>query len=57
VEKYEGKIPLGRPRRRWEDNLKMNLQEVKWRHGLDWSGSGYGKVGGFMNSVMNLLVQ
>jgi hypothetical protein len=28
VEKLEGKRPLGRPRRRWEDNIKMNLQEV-----------------------------
>ena len=28
VEKPEGKIPLGRPRRRWEDNIKMDLQEV-----------------------------
>jgi hypothetical protein len=25
VEKLEGKIPLGRPRRRWEDNIKMDL--------------------------------
>jgi len=28
VGKSEGKRPLGRPRRRWEDNIKMNLQEV-----------------------------
>ena len=28
VGKREGKRPLGRPRRRWEDNIKMNLQEV-----------------------------
>ena len=28
VGKPEGKIPLGRPRRRWEDNIKMDLQEV-----------------------------
>jgi hypothetical protein len=28
VGKPEGKRPLGRPRRRWEDNIKMNLQEV-----------------------------
>jgi len=28
VEKTEGKRPLGRPRRRWEDNIKMDLQEV-----------------------------
>jgi hypothetical protein len=28
VGKPEGKSPLGRPRRRWEDNIKMDLQEV-----------------------------
>jgi hypothetical protein len=28
VRKSEGKRPLGRPRRRWEDNIKMALQEV-----------------------------
>ena len=28
VEKTEGKTPLGRPRHRWEDNIKMDLQEV-----------------------------
>jgi hypothetical protein len=28
VEKPEGKRPLGRPRRRWEDNIKMNSKEV-----------------------------
>jgi hypothetical protein len=28
VGKPKGKIPLGRPRRRWEDNIKMDLQEV-----------------------------
>jgi len=31
----EGKRPLGRPRRRWEDNIKMDLQEVKCG-GMDW---------------------
>jgi len=30
VGKPEGKRPLGRPRRRWEDNIKMDLQEVGW---------------------------
>jgi len=28
VGKYDGKRPLGRPRRRWENNIKMDLQEV-----------------------------
>ena len=31
----EGKRPLGRPRRRGEDNIKIDLQEVGWGHGLD----------------------
>ena len=35
VEKPEGKRPLGRPRRRWEDNIKMDLQEVGCG-GMDW---------------------
>ena len=30
VEKPEGKRPFRRPRRRWEDNIKMDLQEVVW---------------------------
>jgi len=33
--KHEGKRPLGRPKHRWVDNMKMNLQEVEWGHGLD----------------------
>ena len=35
VEKPEGKRPLGRPRRRWEDNIKMDLQKVGGGCG-DW---------------------
>jgi hypothetical protein len=35
VGKPEGKRPLRRPRHRWEDNIKMYLQEVGWGHGLD----------------------
>ena len=31
----EGKRPLGRPRRRWEDNIKIDLQEVGWES-VDW---------------------
>ena len=34
VGKPEGKRPLGRRRRRWEDNIKMDLQEVGWD--MDW---------------------
>ena len=35
VGKPEGKRPLGRPRRRWEDNIKIDLQELGCR-GMDW---------------------
>jgi hypothetical protein len=35
VGRPEVRRPLGRPRRRWEDNIKMDLQEVGWGHGLD----------------------
>jgi hypothetical protein len=31
----EGKIPLERPRRRWVDNIKMDLREIGW-NGMDW---------------------
>jgi hypothetical protein len=33
--KLEGKRPLGRPSRRWEDNIKMDLKEVRCG-GMDW---------------------
>jgi hypothetical protein len=32
----EGKRPLGRPRRRWVDNIKMDLREIGW-DGVDWT--------------------
>jgi hypothetical protein len=33
--KSEGKRPLGRPRRWWVDNIKINLREIGW-DGMDW---------------------
>jgi hypothetical protein len=35
VGKTEGKRPLGRPRRRWENNTKMDLREIGW-DGVNW---------------------
>jgi hypothetical protein len=35
VGRPEGRRSLGRPRRRWEDNIKMNLQDVRWGYVLD----------------------
>ena len=40
--KLEGKRPLGRPRRRWVDNIRMDLQELGC--GLDLVGPGWGQV-------------
>jgi hypothetical protein len=33
--KPEGKTPLGRPTRRWVDNIKIDLREIEW-DGMDW---------------------
>jgi hypothetical protein len=48
VGKPEGKRPLGRPRRRWEDGMKMDLGEIGWGGGcgVDSPGSGYGPLAG-----------
>jgi hypothetical protein len=35
VGRPEGRRPLGRPRHRWEDDIKMDLEEVGWGYGLD----------------------
>jgi len=42
VGKPQGKRPLGRPRRRWEDNIKMDLQEVEWGA---WTGVFWHRIG------------
>jgi hypothetical protein len=36
VGKPEGNRPLGRPRHRWENNIKMDLREIGW-DGVDWT--------------------
>ena len=48
VGKPEGKRPLGRPRRRWEDNIKMDLQEVGGVVGSGWSWLRIGTDGGHL---------
>jgi len=45
VGKREGKRPLGRPRRRWEENIKMALQDVGYA-GMDWIELGQDRAGG-----------
>jgi hypothetical protein len=57
VGKPEGKRPLGRPRRRWMDNMKMDLLEIGWG-GVDWIGLAQDKYRwrALVNSVMNLRV-
>jgi hypothetical protein len=55
--KPNGKRPLGRSRRRWENNIKMDLQEVGWR-GMDWIDLAQDKdrMRALVNAVMNLRV-
>ena len=57
VGKPEGKRPLGRPRRRWEDNIKMDLQEVGCG-GVDWAdlAQDRDRSRALVNAVMNLRV-
>jgi len=57
VGKPEGKRPLGRPRRRWDDNNKMDLQEVGCG-GMDWIelAEGRDKWQALVNAVMNFRV-
>jgi hypothetical protein len=57
VGKPEGNRPLGRPRRRWEDNIKMDLQEVGcW--GMDWIelAQDRDRWRALVNAIMNLRV-
>ena len=57
VRKPEGKRPLGRPRRRWEDNIKMDLQAVECG-GMDWIDLAQDRDSwrALVNGVMNLRV-
>jgi hypothetical protein len=58
VGKLEGKRPLGRPRRRWEDNITMHRQEMGCG-GMDWIGLAQDRDRWrtIVNAVMNLRVQ
>ena len=55
--KHEGKRPLGRPRPKWEDNIKMDLQEVG-RGGVDWIELAQGRERwrALVTAVINLRV-
>jgi hypothetical protein len=57
VGRPEGRKPLGRPRRRWEDNIKMDLQEVGWE-GMDWIdlAQDRDRLRALVSAVMNLRV-
>ena len=55
VGKPEGKSTLGRPRRRWEDNIKKDLQEVEY-DGMDWIelADDWDSWRALVNAVMNI---
>jgi hypothetical protein len=56
VGRPEGRRPLGRPRRRRKDNIKMDIQEVGW--GMDWIELAHDRDRwrALINAVMNLRV-
>jgi hypothetical protein len=53
----EGKRPLGRPRRRWVNNIKMDLRDIEW-DGIDWIhlAQNRDQWRALVNTVMNLRV-
>jgi hypothetical protein len=55
--RWAGKRPVGRQRRRWVDNIKMDLLEIGWG-GVDWIGLAHDRDKGraLVNTVMNLRV-
>jgi hypothetical protein len=57
VGRPEGRRPLGRPRRRWEDNIKMDFREVGWV-GMNWIelAQDRDRWRALVNAVMNLRV-
>jgi hypothetical protein len=57
VGKPDGKTPLGRPRRRWVDNIKTDLREIGW-DGMNWIDlvQDRDKWRALVNTVMNLRV-
>jgi hypothetical protein len=57
VGKPEANRPLGRPRRRWVDNIKLDLREIGW-YGMDWVDLAQDKDQwrALVNTVMNLRV-
>jgi hypothetical protein len=56
VGRPEGRRPLGRPRRRWEDNIKMDLQEVGWSMDSIELAQYRDRWRAVVNAVMNLRV-
>jgi hypothetical protein len=57
VGRPEGRRPRGRPRHRWEDNIKMDLQEVRWE-GVGWIDMAQDKdrSRALVNAITNLRV-
>ena len=57
VKKPEGRRPLGKPRHRWDDNIKIDLRKVGW--GIDWIdlAQDRDRWRALVNAVMKLRVQ
>jgi hypothetical protein len=57
VRNSQGKTPLGRPKRRWVDNIKIHLEEIGW-DGMDWIDLAQNRDQwrALVNAVINLRV-
>jgi hypothetical protein len=57
IHNLEGQTAIAKPRRRWEKNIKMDLQDLGW--GMDWIDLAeyMNRLSAVMNAVMNLRVQ
>jgi hypothetical protein len=57
MEKSDGKRPLGKPRRRWEDGIRMDLREIGWED-VEWVQLAQyrGRCRAVVNAVMNLRI-
>jgi hypothetical protein len=58
VGKPEGRSSLGRPRRRWEDGIRMDLEEIGWLGGVEWIhlAQDRDRWRALVNAVLNLRV-
>jgi len=56
VGRPDRKSPLRKQMRRWKDNIKIDIQEVEWMHGLHCSDTEWGQTGALVNEVIKFCI-